>query len=94
MNLKKDAQQTTSDLETIDCSKTHQIGEFKHEISLTTLRVDPTSRFVAAGAEDLDVQLWSLEAIDRRLRDTRAGFDRSISRPTAAVWSPLVGEAT
>ncbi len=92
MNLKKDAQQTTSDLETIDCSKTHQIGEFKHEISLTTLRVDPTSRFVAAGAEDLDVQLWSLEGGHRQTLKGHKSWVRSIdfsadgSRMVTACW--------
>ena len=45
----------------VDPVETHQVAEFKHQNPLTTLRVDPTSRFVAAGAQDLDVQLWNLE---------------------------------
>ncbi len=44
-----------------DPSQTHEIAELKHQNSLTTLRVDPTGRYVAAGAQDLDVQLWNLE---------------------------------
>ena len=51
---------------TIDPVQTHLIGEFKHSRPLTTLRVDPASRSVAAGAQDLDVQLWDLD--DGRLR--------------------------
>ncbi|MCP4941890.1 MAG: WD40 repeat domain-containing protein, partial [Planctomycetaceae bacterium] len=39
----------------------HETGELKHQNPLTTLRVDPTGRYVAAGAQDLDVQLWNLE---------------------------------
>ena len=45
----------------IDPSKIHEISELKHQNPLTTLRVDPTGRFVAAGAQDLDVQLWNLQ---------------------------------
>ena len=45
----------------IDPTQTHQTSELKHQNPLTTLRVDPTGRYVAAGAQDLDVQLWNLE---------------------------------
>ena len=45
----------------IDPSQTHETGELKHQNPLTTLRVDPTGRYVAAGAQDLDVQLWNLQ---------------------------------
>ncbi|MDC0279195.1 WD40 repeat domain-containing protein [bacterium] len=44
----------------IDPIQTHQIAELKHRNALTTLRVDPTGRYVAAGAQDLDVQVWDL----------------------------------
>ena len=45
----------------VDPVETHQVAEFKHQNPLTTLRVDPTGRFAAAGAQDLDVHLWNLE---------------------------------
>jgi len=45
----------------IDPTQTHETSELKHQNPLTTLRVDPTGRYVAAGAQDLDVQLWNLE---------------------------------
>jgi WD40 repeat protein len=45
----------------IDPTQTHEIVELKHQNPLTTLRVDPTGRYVAAGAQDLDVQLWNLD---------------------------------
>ena len=48
---------TAVDVNAIDPTLTHQVGEFKHEIALTTLRVDPTDRFVAAGAEDVSTAL-------------------------------------
>jgi len=44
----------------IDPTQTHETAELKHQNPLTTLRVDPTGRYVAAGAQDLDVQLWNL----------------------------------
>ena len=46
--------------DTVDPVHTRQVAELKHQNPLTTLRVDPTGRFVAAGAQDLDVQLWNL----------------------------------
>lgn len=45
----------------VDPVETHQVAEFKHQNPLTTLRVAPTGRFAAAGAQDLDVHLWNLE---------------------------------
>ena len=45
---------------TIDPANIHQVNEFKHPNPLTTLKADPTGRFVAAGAQDLDIQLWNL----------------------------------
>jgi len=45
---------------TIDPVETHQVAEFKHQHPLTTLRVDASSRYLACGAQDLDVQLWNL----------------------------------
>ena len=44
----------------VDVSKTHSVAEFKHERPLTTCRIDPTGRFVFAGAEDLNVYRWQL----------------------------------
>ena len=41
---------------TIDPANIHQVNEFKHPNPLTTLKADPTGRFVAAGAQDLDIQ--------------------------------------
>jgi len=46
-------------LPAIDPAQTHQVAAFKHKAPLTTLRCDATGQFIAAGAMDLDVQLWS-----------------------------------
>ena len=62
----------------IDPAQTHQVAEFKHERPLTTLRVDPTSRFVAAGAQDLDVQLWNLADGKRQTLNGHKSWVRSI----------------
>ena len=39
----------------INVSQTHVVTAFKHDIPLTTCRIDPTGRFVFAGAEDFHV---------------------------------------
>ncbi len=44
----------------IDPQKTRQTAEFKHDRPLTTCRVDPSGRFVFAGAEDLNVYRWEI----------------------------------
>ncbi|MBC8355963.1 MAG: hypothetical protein H8E66_28635 [Planctomycetes bacterium] len=88
--------EATIDLNAIDPTQTHQIAEFKHEIALTTIRVDPTDRFAAAGAEDLDVQLWDLESGDRRTFKSHKSWVRSIdfsadgNRMFTACWGGVI----
>lgn len=71
---------------------THEVREFKHKIPLTTLRVDPTDRFVAAGAEDLDVQLWNIESGEHQTLTGHRSWVRSIdftpngSQMLTACW--------
>ena len=87
---------TVPDINVIDPTMTHQIAEFKHEIALTTLRVDPTDRFAAAGEEDLDVQLWNLENGDRRTLAGHKSWVRSIdfsadgNRLFTACWGGVI----
>ena len=89
-------EKTAVDLNETDPTQTHQIAEFKHEIALTTLRVDPTDRFVAAGAEDLDVQLWDLESGERRILKGHKSWVRSIdfsadgNRMFTACWGGVI----
>jgi len=83
---------TEVDINAIDPTKTHQVAEFKHDIALTTLRVDPTDRFAAVGAEDLDVQLWELQSGKRRTLKGHKSWVRSIdfsadgNRMFTACW--------
>ncbi|REJ72069.1 MAG: hypothetical protein DWQ45_10700 [Planctomycetota bacterium] len=44
----------------VDVPKTHLFAEFKHERPLTTCRIDPTGRYVFAGAEDFGVYRWEI----------------------------------
>jgi len=80
----------------IDPKKTHKIAEFKHGAPLTTLRVDPTARFVAAGAQDLDVQLWNLETEQLRTLKGHKSWVRSIDfsadgeRMLTACWGGVI----
>ena len=83
---------STVDVDAIDPVQTHEIAALKHEVPLTTLRADPTSRFVAAGAQDLDVQLWSLADESRRTLKGHKSWVRSIdffSRRRANVYRLL-----
>lgn len=80
----------------IDPKATHQTKEFKHDVALTTLRVDPQGRFVAAGAEDLDVQLWNLETGDKQTLKGHKSWVRSIDftqdgkRMLSACWGGVI----
>ena len=88
----KPVDQSPVDVDAIDPTQTHQIAEFKHEVALTTLRVDPTGHFAAAGAEDLDVQLWDLASGERRTLKGHRSWVRSIdfsadgNRVFTACW--------
>ncbi len=73
-----DADKIGAEVDAIDPTQTHQVADFKHEIALTTLRVDPTGRFAAAGAEDLHVQLWNIESGERRVCKGHKSWVRSI----------------
>jgi WD40 repeat protein len=91
------AAQKEKDLPTsIDPAQTHLLSQYKHEEPLTTLRCDPTGRFVAAGAVDLDVQLWSLEDGKRRTLKGHDSWVRSIefsgdgTRMFTACWGGVV----
>ena len=81
---------------TVDPLHTHLLVELKHERPLTTLCCDPAGQYVAAGAEDLDVQLWRLE--DEQPRTLRGHdswvrsmqFSADSSRLYTACWGGVV----
>jgi len=84
--------------ESIDVTQTHQVAELKHDRPLTTCRVDPTGRFVAAGAQDLGVHFWDLdsEKKDSEKKITLGGhqswvrcieFSKDGSRMFSACWA-------
>ncbi len=45
----------------LDVTKSHVAAEFKHEVALTTCRIDPTGRYAFAGAEDFNVYRWEID---------------------------------
>lgn len=55
------AAETSTTPPPIDPTKTHEVAKFEHEKALTCCRIDPSGRFVFAGAEDLNVYRWDLE---------------------------------
>lgn len=44
----------------LDARKTQEIRSWKHDARLLALRVDPTGRFVFAGATDYTIQRWEI----------------------------------
>lgn len=48
----------------IDVTKTHVVAEFKHSLPLTTCRIDPSGRYVFAGAENFSVYRWEISSDD------------------------------
>ena len=83
-------------IDKIDPAKTHKVAEFKYERPLTTLRVDPTSQFIAAGAEDLDIQLWNLNDGQRQTLKGHQSWVRSLDFPAdgkqliTACWGGVI----
>lgn len=87
---------TPADQTAVDPKETHQTKEFKHEVALTTLGVDPQGRYVAAGAEDLDVHLWDLETGEKQTLKGHKSWVRSIdftpdgARMLSACWGGVI----
>lgn len=72
-----EAQKPAVDYEALDPVKTHMVAELKHRVPLTSCRVDPTSRFIVAGAEDLDVQVWDYKTKAKRTLTGHTSWVRS-----------------
>ena len=71
------AQKPVVDYDAIDLEKTHQVSEFKHKFPLTSCRVDPTGKYVVAGAQDLDIQVWDLQTKSNRTLKGHTSWVRS-----------------
>lgn len=80
----------------VDPLHTHLIKEYKHERPLTTLCCDSAGQSVAAGAEDMDVQLWGIEDDQPRTLKGHDSWVRSIkfsadsSQLYTACWGGVV----
>ncbi|MFT5526250.1 MAG: WD40 repeat protein [Pirellulaceae bacterium] len=94
-DAKSDAGDKTAN-ETVDPTQTHVVTEFKHEEPLTSLRCDPTGRWIAAGAQDLDIQLWDLKDGKKRTLKGHDSWVRSFefssdgTRMYSACWGGAV----
>lgn len=62
----------------VDPVHTHVVAEYKHQRPLTTLACDPAGRLLAAGAEDLNVQLWDLQSDRQRTLEGHDSWVRSM----------------
>lgn len=80
----------------VDPLHTHLLTELKHERRLTTLCCDPAGQYVAAGAEDLDVQLWKIDDEQPRTLQGHDSWVRSMqfsadsSRLYTACWGGVL----
>ncbi|MCR9118453.1 MAG: WD40 repeat domain-containing protein [bacterium] len=94
MNASKKDDQMNS--KAFDPTKTHVVAEFKYRQPLTTLRSDSTGRFIAAGAQDLDVQLWHVQTEKSQTLKGHDSWVRSIdftpdgNRLLTACWGGVV----
>lgn len=81
----------------IDPTKTHKIAEFKHELPLTTGLIDPLSRYVFAGAEDLNVYRWDVASGKKSVLSGHESWVRSMEFSSngetlyTAGWDGRVG---
>ena len=75
----------------VDPAKTHQIAEFKHDRALTTCRIDPTGRYVFAGAEDLNVYRWDLQTGEKLTLAGHESWVRSMTFSPDGVWLLTAG---
>ena len=70
----------------IEPTKTHKVGEHKHDRPLTTCRIDPSGRFVFAGAEDLNVYRWELESGKKTILTAHDSWIRSMDFSPDGKW--------
>ena len=70
--------------ESIDATRTHTVAEFRHDVPLTTCRIDPTGRFVFAGAEDRNVYRWEIDGT----QDSKTVFSGHESWVRSMDFSP------
>ena len=75
----------------IDPAKTRQVAEFKHEKPLTTCRIDPTGKFVVAGAEDLHLYRWDLESGEKTVLAGHESWVRSMDFSHDGKWLYTAG---
>ncbi len=86
------AKKPVVDYEAIDPELTHQVSEFKHKFPLTSCRVDPMGKYIVAGAQDLDIQIWDLKTKENRTLKGHTSWVRSFdfsadgSRLYSACW--------
>lgn len=75
----------------IDPTKTHKVAEFKHEKPLTCCKVDPTGRYVFAGAEDLNVYRWDIASGEKTTLTGHESWVRSMDFSLDGRWLYTAG---
>lgn len=75
----------------IDPTQTHEVMAFEHDRPLTCCRVDPTGRYVFAGAEDLNVYRWEIATGTQSILKGHESWVRSMDFSADSHWLYTVG---
>ena len=78
--------QATGIMNSIDPKRVHQTAEFKHERPLTTCRIDPSGKYVFAGAEDLNIYRWDLAQGGKTTLTGHESWVRSMDFSADGQW--------
>jgi WD40 repeat protein len=75
----------------LDVTKTHKVASYQHQLPLTCCRFDPLSRFVFAGAEDLNVYRWDLSSGRKMMLSGHNSWVRSMDFSPDGNWLYTAG---
>jgi WD40 repeat protein len=70
----------------LDPTKTHEVADFEFDVALTCCKVDPTGRYVFAGAEDENVYRWDIATGTRTTFTGHESWVRSIEFSSDGRW--------
>lgn len=75
----------------LDVTKTHKVASYHHDLPLTCCRFDPLSRFVFAGAEDLNIYRWDLSTGLKMMFAGHKSWVRSMDFSPDGKWLYTAG---
>src|SRR5262249_26421968 len=76
----------------VDPAKTHLVKEYKHTSPLVGCRLDPSGKFVFAGAQDNSVVRWHLDSGKKTVLTGHKSWVRALAFAPLTLSSPPRGE--